>query len=58
VRVGGVPYLVYHAWQAPHVCSDGGSRKLMLDRIRWSGGWPTVANGTPSRTAQPAPSIP
>lgn len=55
VRAAGKPYLVYHAWEAPHSCDDAGTRKLMLDRVTWSGGWPVINNGTPSIGARAAP---
>ncbi len=58
VRTGGRAFIVYHAWDAPHTCTDGGARKLMLDPITWSGGWPVIGNGTPSRGTVAAPTVP
>ena len=58
VNAGGRRYLVYHAWDGAHDCNDEGSRKLMLDRITWQGGWPVINNGTPSTGNKPAPDVP
>ncbi len=58
VRTGGRAWMVYHAWSGAHDCGDDGVRELMLDPITWSGGWPTVGNGTPSRGTVVAPVIP
>lgn len=58
VRTGGSAWIVYHAWSGAHTCSDAGARKLLLDPIRWTGGWPVIGNGTPTRDAQPAPLVP
>ncbi len=57
VRTNGRAWIVYHAWQGAHDCSDPGTpgRKLMLDPITWKGGWPTVRSGKPSSAAHPAP---
>ncbi|MEO7093643.1 MAG: glycoside hydrolase family 43 protein [Polyangiales bacterium] len=52
---GGRAWIVYHAWAGHHDCGDDGARQLMLDPITWSGGWPSVGNGTPSRTTVLAP---
>jgi beta-xylosidase len=52
---GGHDYIVYHAWKGAHTCAESGDRELMLDRVRWVGGWPRVNNGTPSRGPQPVP---
>lgn len=49
----GDDFLLYHAYDSE---AEGGyqipygpvRRLLMLDRIDWSGGWPTVGDGTPS----------
>ncbi|HEX7665646.1 MAG TPA: glycoside hydrolase family 43 protein [Polyangiaceae bacterium] len=52
----GHDYIVYHAWKGKHSCSDKGEhRELLVDRIAWKNGWPSVNNGTPSRTARPLP---
>jgi beta-xylosidase len=57
VTVSGKDYFVYHAWtnngSGTHLASAG--RHVLVDRIRWSGGWPSIADGTPSRTPQPWP---
>lgn len=58
VRTGGRAWIVYHAWPGRHECEEDGSRKLMLDPISWSGGWPSVGNGTPSSGVRPAPVVP
>ena len=58
VRTGGHAWIVYHAWSGAHQCGDDGARKLLLDPIAWSGGWPTVGNGTPSRGTIAAPAVP
>jgi len=55
VRAGGRAWIVYHAWSGAHSCGDDGARKLLLDPITWSGGWPKVGNGTPSRGLVTAP---
>lgn len=49
----GADWILYHARLRSNPSSD---RNLMLDRITWSGGWPTVNGGKgPSWTSQPAP---
>ena len=58
VSTGGHDYLVYHGWQGPHVCTQGGDRAMLLDAINWKGGWPFVNNGSPSRGVHAAPAIP
>ena len=45
-------YIVYHAWDR---AAGVGSRTSLIDRIVWSGGWPTVPGGVPSEAAQPYP---
>ena len=57
VRAGGRAWMVYHAWQGAHDCSDAGTpgRKLLLDPVTWSGGWPSVRSATPSTATHPAP---
>ena len=40
----GDDWVLYHAVDL----SRPGGRKLMLDRVRWRGGWPYVENSTPS----------
>ncbi|MEZ4461813.1 MAG: family 43 glycosylhydrolase [bacterium] len=56
VEVGGDSVFVYHAWPA---LPGGGNdttkgRNILVDRIRWEGGWPKISDGTPSVTPQPA----
>jgi len=51
----GTDWLLYHARDLTSVSDD---RLLMLDRIDWSGGWPTVDHGRgPSWTPQKAPQV-
>jgi arabinan endo-1,5-alpha-L-arabinosidase len=51
----GNDWLVYHARSHETVSED---RVLMLDRIVWRAGWPTVAGGAgASWTAQPVPEV-
>ncbi len=57
VRTGGHDWIVYHAWKGAHQCKDGGDRELMIDRISWSNGWPSINNGTPSRGRHTAPAL-
>jgi beta-xylosidase len=59
VSTGGHDYLVYHAWNGPQKCgANTGNRELMLDRIAWHGGWPSVNDGTPSTGEVPVPQVP
>jgi arabinan endo-1,5-alpha-L-arabinosidase len=57
VVVGGVDWFVYHAWSndgtGKHLESAG--RQMLIDRIDWIDGWPSIHDGTPSRSAQPWP---
>jgi GH43 family beta-xylosidase len=55
--VGGLHYFTYHAWpNAGDGTQDGGAgRHGLVDRIDWVDGWPTIHDGTPSRTWQPWP---
>jgi beta-xylosidase len=55
VSTGGHDWIVYHAWKGAHQCQDGGNRQLLIDRISWSKGWPSINNGTPSRARHTAP---
>ena len=51
----GHDWLVYHARSRETLSED---RLLMLDRIVWSGGWPTLAGDAgASWTAQPVPEV-
>jgi GH43 family beta-xylosidase len=57
VTVGGLDYFVYHAWQN---AGDGtqlpsGGRRVLVDRILWDEGWPSIHDGTPSRSPVPWP---
>jgi GH43 family beta-xylosidase len=59
VRVGDLPYFVYHAW---HNNGSGGhdssrGRVVLVDRIRFEDGWPRIADGTPSTGPQPWPGV-
>jgi arabinan endo-1,5-alpha-L-arabinosidase len=58
VATGGHDYIVYHAWHGAHTCGQSGDRELMLDRITWRGGWPSINNGTPSQGVRAAPTVP
>jgi arabinan endo-1,5-alpha-L-arabinosidase len=58
----GQDWIAYHAIDAkrPYMTGDGrgGVRRVMLiDRINWRDGWPTVEGGTPSTTPVPAPAV-
>lgn len=57
VVVGGIDYLVYHAWPnaggGAHQQDAG--RHVLVDRIDYVDGWPQIHDGTPSRTLQPWP---
>ena len=47
----GDDWLLYHAVDS----RDPRYRKLLLDKIEWIDGWPTVCDGHPSNTPQPTP---
>jgi GH43 family beta-xylosidase len=52
----GTDFFVYHAWINNGAGKPAaGGRQVLLDAIAWEGGWPKVANGSPSFTAQPYP---
>lgn len=57
LAVEGLDYLVYHSWpNAGNGTHDGGAgRQGLVDRIDWIDGWPSIHDGTPSRTWQPWP---
>ena len=57
VRTGGHDWIVYHAWNGAHQCGQAGNRELLIDRVGWSKGWPSVNNGTPSRGRHSAPAL-
>lgn len=47
----GTEWIVYHAYdktKAEYECTDYPRRSLMIDPIDWSGGWPSINDGTPS----------
>jgi len=50
-------YFVYHAWQnagnGTAVTAKG--RMVLVDRITWKDGWPSIGDGTPTVGAQPWP---
>lgn len=50
----GNDWMVYHAYQRG---KEDDGRKLMLDRIRWKDGWPSIEGGRPSRGRKAAPVI-
>ena len=52
LSTNGGDYMLYHAWDR---VPEAGDRIGLLDKITWSNGWPSVANGTPTETAQPLP---
>lgn len=58
-QVGGMDYIIYHAWptKADGTRDTSRGRLLMVDRIHWGqSGWPSIGDdGTPSATLQPAP---
>lgn len=47
----GDDWILYHAVDA----QNPRGRSLMLDKIEWIDGWPTVRDGHPSETPQPIP---
>lgn len=57
LELEGAAYFFYHAWTN---AGDGtnlgaGGRNGLVDRIEWVDGWPTIHDGSPSRTWQPWP---
>lgn len=58
VRTGGHDWIVYHAYEGAHECGEPGGRSLLIDRISWKMGWPSINNGTPSRGRRTAPVVP
>lgn len=54
VEQGGDWWLLYHAWRWGEM-NGGSGRMMLMDKIRWEGGWPVV--GTPSDTPVPAPMV-
>lgn len=55
----GDDWLLYHAYERDRPTAPSGAprRVLMLDRLRWDGGWPAVGDGTPRTGEHPAPTI-
>lgn len=49
----GNDFAVYHAYQG----GTDGPRRMMMDKIEWKDGWPTVAGGVPSSAPQAAPVV-
>lgn len=55
---GGTDWLLYHAIDPNNaMLGDATRRPLMLDRLVWKDGWPTVANLVASTTQQLAPKL-
>ena len=53
----GTDWLLYHAYERANPWKGEAPRRvLMLDRLEWRDGWPTVETRTPSRTA-PVPTV-
>lgn len=55
VTAGGHDWIVYHAYRGAHACGDPGGRELLIDRVTWRGGWPSINSGSPSRGVHTAP---
>ncbi|MBS9525729.1 family 43 glycosylhydrolase [Litoribacter alkaliphilus] len=53
----GTEWLLYHAIPKnnPRLNNGTNRRPLMLDRLVWEEGWPTIRNQQPSVSSQPAP---
>jgi arabinan endo-1,5-alpha-L-arabinosidase len=50
VSIGDEDYFVYHAWNAgPGGQPAPGGRQVLVDRITWQGGWPSIGDGTPGQ---------
>ncbi len=59
VTAGDVDVFVYHAWtNAGGVNDEDAGRQMLVDRIDWTNGWPSIHDGTPSDTWQPWPGTP
>lgn len=54
VSVADEDYFVYHAWPNAGNGQHNGDagRHILVDKIVWQDGWPTIHDGTPSRTPQ------
>lgn len=49
----GDDWIVYHAYDADEAwINDTPRRALMIDRVHWEDGWPTVEDGVPSEEAE------
>jgi len=57
LELEGAAYFFYHAWtNAGDGTNLGGpGRNGLIDRIEWVDGWPSIHDGSPSRTWQPWP---
>jgi len=56
IPVGGIDYLVYHAWRNKgDGTNDPGGRMVLVDRIFYENGWPRIGDGTPSSSRQAWP---
>src|SRR5581483_3131112 len=53
----GQDFMLFHAWHAGHEGDGNGpGRELLVNRVTWRDGWPTVHDGTPAATdVGPAP---
>jgi beta-xylosidase len=49
----GEDVFVHHAWRSEHV-NEAPGRLVLVDRIQWTGGWPTLF-GAPSSASRPLP---
>ncbi len=54
---GSTDYFVYHAWEnaGNGLAIEAKGREVLVDRIEWKSGWPTIGNGSPTSGAQPWP---
>jgi beta-xylosidase len=50
----GTHVMIYHAYRRPNV-GDGHPRFLMVDKVIWKNGWPTIKGRIPSSTPQKIP---
>ncbi|PST83020.1 arabinan endo-1,5-alpha-L-arabinosidase [Pedobacter yulinensis] len=53
----GTDWFIYHGIEVanPMIPNGPNRRALFLDKLTWQDGWPVIAGGTPSTTAQPVP---
>lgn len=60
VRVANLDYFVYHAWKnaGDGTQNQDAGRQILVDRVRWNDGWPTIHDGSPSRSEQRWPGVP